>query len=226
MWTLFVSGIASGGKRIQRGCIGRPPLDAKDGPGAEQLQGDSQALRSPTTRCLNLTTSREPRKFLKQTLPDAVTMDPLSVTASIVGLLTAAGKIHGLLETLSSVRNAPTTIRDAQRETRHTEIALRALQRFLQRLDPTNPRLELIQVDELRIVLADAMLVFSSFESMLQLLARLARVRAAISWAKYSKQIDEHTGKLERYKSSLSFMLSILQWYAKVVVIFYLEIEG
>ena len=139
-------------------------------------------------------------------------MDPLSVAASIIGLLTAAGKIHGLLETLSSIRNAPTTILDAQREIRHTEIALRALQRFLQRLDPANPRLGLIQVDELRIVLADAMLVFSSFESILQLLASLARVRVTISWSKYSKRIDEYIGKLERYKSSLSFMLSILQW--------------
>lgn len=152
-------------------------------------------------------------------------MDPLSVAASIVGLLTAAGKIRGLLEILASVRNAPTTIRDAQRETRHTEIALRALQRFLQRLDPMNPRLELIQIDELRIVLADAMLVFSSFESMLQLLAGLARVRAAILWATYSMQIDEHIGKLERYKSSLSFMLSILQWYGQLVVIQVIETD-
>jgi len=139
-------------------------------------------------------------------------MDPLSVAASIVGLLTAAGKIHALLETLSSIRNAPSTIREAQRETRHTEIALRSLHRFLHRLDPANPRLELIQVDELRVVLADAMLIFSSFESILQSLAGLARVRVTISWTKYTKQIDEHLAKLERYKSSLAFMLSILQW--------------
>jgi hypothetical protein len=87
-------------------------------------------------------------------------MDALSVSASIVGLLTAAGKTHALLETISSIRNAPTTIKDAQRETRHTEVALRSLNRFLQHIDPTNPRLEMIQVDELRVVLADAMMIF------------------------------------------------------------------
>ncbi|KAK1751136.1 heterokaryon incompatibility protein-domain-containing protein [Echria macrotheca] len=138
-------------------------------------------------------------------------MDPLSITASVAGLLTAAAKAQGLLEAISSVQNAPTTIREAQRETRHTEIALRSLHRFLQRLDPMSERLEMIQVDELRVVLADAMLLFSSFESMLELLARMGRLRMSISWTRYTKQLDEHLGKLERYKSSLTFMLSILQ---------------
>ncbi|KAK3387784.1 hypothetical protein B0H63DRAFT_521806 [Podospora didyma] len=138
-------------------------------------------------------------------------MDPLSITVSVVGLLAAAGKAHALLETISLIQNAPTTVRDAERETRHTEIALRSLHRLLQRLDPANERLEMIQVDELRVVLADAMLLFSSFESMLQSLADLSRLRLSISWINYTRQLDEHLGKLERYKSSLTFMLSILQ---------------
>ncbi|KAK4444604.1 hypothetical protein QBC34DRAFT_308707, partial [Podospora aff. communis PSN243] len=137
--------------------------------------------------------------------------DPLSVAASVVGLLAAAGKAYGLLETISSMRGAPSSIRDVQRETRHTEVALRALQRFLQRLDPVSERLEMIQVDELRVVLADAMLLFDSFESMLQQLASMGGLRVSISWVKYTKQLDEHLGKLERYKSSLTVMLSILQ---------------
>jgi len=148
-------------------------------------------------------------------------MDPLSVTASVVGLLAAAGKAYALLETISSIQNAPTTIRDAQREIRHTEIALRSLHRFLQKLDPepfhhASDRLEMIQVDELRVVLADAMLLFSSFESMLQSLAGRRRLRVSISWTRYTKQLDEHLGKVERYKSSLTFMLSILNWYGGV----------
>jgi hypothetical protein len=141
------------------------------------------------------------------------TMDPLSVAGSIVGLLMAAGKTQALLETISSALNAPMSIREAQRETRHTEVALRSLNRFLQTLDPTNPRSELIQVDELRVVLADAMMIFSSFEEMLQWLARLTALRAAIRWTKYAKEIDEYLGKLERYKSSLALMLGILQRY-------------
>jgi len=140
-------------------------------------------------------------------------MDPLSVTASVFGLLAAAGKAYTLLETITSIRNAPTTVRDVQRETRHTEIALRSLHRFLRQNDPVSERRGMIQVDELRVVLADAMLLFSSFESMLESLARLSQLRVSISWTKYGKQLDEYLGKLERYKSSLTFMLSILQWY-------------
>jgi len=147
-------------------------------------------------------------------------MDILSVSASIAGLLTAAGKTHALLEIISSIRNAPTSIKDTQRETRHTEVALQSLHRFLQHVDPTNPRLEMIQIDELRVVLADAMMIFSSFEEMLRQLERQARARVAIRWMKYAKQIEEHLGKLERYKSSLAVMLGILQrYYDKSIVI-------
>ncbi|KAK1753893.1 hypothetical protein QBC47DRAFT_385154 [Echria macrotheca] len=135
-------------------------------------------------------------------------MDPLSISTAIVGLLTAAGKTHGLLETISAVRNAPQSIREAQRETRHTEVALRSLQRFLRHIDPTDPRREMIQVDELRVVLSDAMLIFSSFENMLR---RLERQAPRIQWLRYTKRVDEHLAKLERYKSSLSIMLDVLQ---------------
>ncbi|KAH6627481.1 hypothetical protein F5144DRAFT_603745 [Chaetomium tenue] len=138
-------------------------------------------------------------------------MDPLSITAAVVGLLTAAAKVNALLEGLSSVRNSPTTIKDVQNEVRHSEIALRAMQRLLHRLDAASPRREMIQVDDLRVALADAMLAFSEFQKMLERLAIRTRVRVAISWAKYSKQLDEHLQRIERYKSSLLFMLSILQ---------------
>lgn len=139
-------------------------------------------------------------------------MDPLSITAAVVGLLTAAGKVNSLLEGLLSVRNSPTTIKDAQNEVRHSEIALRSIQRLLQRLDTASPRRGMIQVDDLRVTLADAMLAFSEFQKMLERMVIRTRVRAAISWAKYSKQLDENLKRIERYKSSLIIMLSILQW--------------
>lgn len=139
-------------------------------------------------------------------------MDPLSITSAVVGLLAATGKVYALLEGLAAIRNAPTTIKDAQKEVRHAEIALRSMQRLLQRLDASNHRRGLVQVDELRITLADAMLAFSAFETMLQRLAGLARVRVAISWVKNSKQMDEHVARIARYQQSLTLMMSILQW--------------
>jgi len=140
-------------------------------------------------------------------------MDPLSITASIVGLLAAAGKIYTLLEAISTIKDSPTTITDAQNEVKHTEIALRSMQRLLEKVEVANARRELIQVDELRITLADAMLVFSEFESMLLLLANLSKFRVAISWQRHAKKIDEYLVRIGRYKMSLTFMLSILQWW-------------
>ena len=140
-------------------------------------------------------------------------MDPLSITASIVGLLAAAGKIYTLLEAISTIKDSPTTITDAQNEVRHTEIALRSMQRLLEKVEVANARRELIQVDELRITLADAMLVFSEFESMLLLLANLSKFRVTISWQRHAKKIDEYLVRIGRYKMSLTFMLSILQWW-------------
>lgn len=140
-------------------------------------------------------------------------MDPLSVTASVVGLLTAAGKVYTLLEGISSIKQCPTTIHEARTEVKHAELALRSMQRFLEHLDQMNPRRSsLIQIDDLRLTLADAMLAFANFESLLELLSGLARVRIAITWVRYSKLIEEHLAKVQRYKTSLTLMLSILQW--------------
>ena len=140
-------------------------------------------------------------------------MDPLSVAASVVGLLTASAKVCTLLEHLSSVQECPATIQDARTEVKHAELALQSLQRYLQRLDLVDPqRAALIQIDELRVVLSDAMLAFSEFESLLQLLGSMARMRVSITWVRYSKKIDEHRNKIQRYIASLNLMLGILQW--------------
>jgi hypothetical protein len=148
-------------------------------------------------------------------------MDPLSVTASIAGLLMAAGKICSLLVVVSSVRNAPSAIRDARLEVKHAEIALRSLQQYLECLDLINQeRKALIQIDELRVTLTDAMLAFSDFEALLQTLSNLAKGRAAISWPRYSKQIDDHVARIQRYKASLTLMLNVFQWYADTWLLF------
>lgn len=141
-------------------------------------------------------------------------MDPLSVTASVVGLLGAAAKVYGLLEFVSSAKNAPTTLREAQLEVKHVEIILQSFQRYVLQLDSVDVRRRrCIQMDDLIIALSDAMLVFSDFESLLSVLTGLTRLRAAVSWHKFSKQISEHIAKTQRNKTTLMFMLSILQWY-------------
>lgn len=141
-------------------------------------------------------------------------MDPLSVAASVVGLLTAAGKVYTLLDGLvASIKNAPKSMQEAQNEVKHIEVALYSLQRFVLQLDLTKPqRRALIPVYDLTAMLADAMMSFSEFESTLQLLATQNQVRTVINWANYKKHIDEHLARSQRHKASITMMLKILQW--------------
>jgi len=140
-------------------------------------------------------------------------MDPLSVAASVVGLLGATAKVGTLLDYLSSVQECPTTIQDARTEVKHAELALRSLQRYLQRLDLVDSRrAALIQVDELRVVLSEAMLVLAGFESLLERLTRVARIRVSVTWMRHSRKIDEHRASIQRYIACLNLMVGILGW--------------
>jgi hypothetical protein len=136
----------------------------------------------------------------------------LSVAASIPGLLTAAGKICGLIEPFSVTWNGPNPLQEAFNDVKNVAFALHSLQRYLQRLDIVSPkRAALIQVDELIVTLTDMVLTFSQFENTLEFLVKLG---GAMSWVRYPKQIEEHMAKIQRHKASLTMMLNIIQWYS------------
>lgn len=140
-------------------------------------------------------------------------MDPLSVTASVAGLLSAVVKIYNLLDAITSANNAPQTIRDAQTEVRHVELALRSLRRYLWQLELAGARRrELICVDDVVVPLADAMLELSEFEKLLDKLANLRKFRISISWFNYSRVMEEHLARITRQKTTLVMILNILQW--------------
>ncbi|KAI1854721.1 hypothetical protein JX266_000839 [Neoarthrinium moseri] len=139
-------------------------------------------------------------------------MDPLSLSASIAGLLGAAAQVIKLLGYISSVKNAPTAVQEAETEVKHIEIALRGIQEYLTSMDPLyQRRAGFIRLDDLIATLSDAMIVFDEFYGLLQQLARSATVMVRIIWFRYSKQIEERISKIQRHKSSLSLMLNILQ---------------
>ncbi|KAK8041982.1 Rho guanine nucleotide exchange factor scd1 [Apiospora rasikravindrae] len=139
-------------------------------------------------------------------------MDPLSITASVAGLLTAAAKINSLLDAIASAKNAPKTIQNAQNEVRHVELTLRSLRRYLWQLELVDTRRrELICLDEVIVPLADAMLELSDFETRLNKLTNLTKHRAYISWGSYSKSVEEHLARITRQTTSLIMILNILQ---------------
>lgn len=142
-------------------------------------------------------------------------MEPLSIISSVAGLITAATKIYNLLDLISDVKNSPTTIHNAQKEVGHARLALRLLKQYLDNLTSLNPqRAVMIQVDDLRVTLTDAMMAFADFNTFLHTLDNIRRVKAVLAWPKYAKDLEEHMAKVQRYNTSLTLMLSILQGYS------------
>ena len=84
------------------------------------------------------------------------------------------------------------------------------MQPFIESLDvaASTSRQRMIQVDDLRVTLADAMLAFSSFEV---LLLRMAGTRQRL-WYLYRTRVGEHVARIQRHKLSLTLMLNVLQW--------------
>lgn len=145
-------------------------------------------------------------------------MDPLSVTASIVGILAVEAKTGKLLQvTISSTRDVPHILTPLACEVHEVEAALSPLQILLADLSltPTH-RAALVQVDHLIVTLTQAVLTFSDLETAVApfLTPRGGNVplRTRLKWTRAESQCTKIVERLQRHKASISVMLNILQW--------------
>src|ERR1041385_173266 len=99
--------------------------------------------------------------------------DPLSVGASIVGLLAAAGKIIEVLSpVVSSVKNVPRLAASLKSEAERVRLALATLQRLLEQVELMPlARTALIQVDDILTILTDGVQILSELEILVDSLA-------------------------------------------------------
>lgn len=143
-------------------------------------------------------------------------MDPLSVMASVVGLLTAAGAVASILSTVkSSISDAPRLLDHVLREVKDVEIVLSAIHKFLIGISSAPiRRIALIQVDQLIATLTESVLTFSELEALVKPLeARSGNsLWERVKWAWKEDTVSDILQRLQRHKSSLSLMLNIVQW--------------
>ena len=140
-------------------------------------------------------------------------MDPLSLSASVTGLLEAAGRLSSMLQFLSTIQNSPNVLMDCRLEIYQVKIALQSLDRYIHRIRLISPqRTKLIQIDNLIITLSEAMMTFFGFEDILRRLEEMSKGQALVSWIRYSKPIKDHLARIQRLKTSLNMMLVIVQW--------------
>lgn len=143
-------------------------------------------------------------------------MDPLSVAASIIGILAAAVKVAEILGPLVSMLKD--TAKSAARiyaEVNSTKIILSALQALFDDLNSApRRRRELIQVSQLIATLTDGALLFGELEPLvLQLGTTTEKWTTRIQWALKKDPLNSFIARVQLFKSSIGVMLNILQWY-------------
>jgi hypothetical protein len=145
-------------------------------------------------------------------------MDPLSVTAGIVGILAAAAKVGEVLHsTISTAKEAPHVLRTFASEVQEVQAALSSLQILLADLSSTpTHRTALIQLDQLIVTLTESVLTFSELETAIApfLVPHGAKIplRSRLKWTRAENSCFKIVERLQRHKASISLMLNILQW--------------
>ncbi|KAF2029560.1 hypothetical protein EK21DRAFT_24193, partial [Setomelanomma holmii] len=144
-------------------------------------------------------------------------MDPLSITASIVGILAAAAKIvESLHSTISTAKDGPHVLIAIDTEVREMQAALSSLQFLLANLAAAPAhRAAMIQLNQLIITLTDTVLTFSDLDAAIAPFAglRAAKVPAMqrLKWTQAEEKCLKIVERLQRHKTSISLMLNILQ---------------
>ena len=143
-------------------------------------------------------------------------MDPLSISASIVGLLTASAQVSALLTSLvASAKDAPSSAQAVLMEVNDIGLCLKQLQGFLLGTqEASRSRRSLIMIEQVIIVLTDCVSAFSKLEQILEMLKTDPPVRVLdkVKWALKERVIGTLLLRLQASKMSLGLMLTTLTW--------------
>lgn len=144
--------------------------------------------------------------------------DPLSVAASVAGLLTAAAAICKVLAPYAAaVRDTPQIALQVRSEIEEASIALASLQALASNLAALPAqRTLLIQVDHLVAILTNGVLVFSDLETCVGDLppvdpSTTPALLRRLQWTKKESDLKPILGRLQGFKASVSMILGILQ---------------
>ena len=139
-------------------------------------------------------------------------MDPLSVSASIAGLLAVAAAVTGMLNT--AVR-ASKFAESVLFEVADIRICLHQLQSFIDGTKvASQSRKSLIMVEDLVVILTRCVTTFSDLESSVRSLKtdHPESVLHKIRWALKEPSISKLLARLQSSKVSLNTLLSIFTW--------------
>ncbi|KAF5589555.1 nicotinamide mononucleotide permease [Fusarium pseudocircinatum] len=153
--------------------------------------------------------------FFNSLVSDFAAMDPLSVSASVVGLLGAGAKITSCLWTFSTnARDAPQLARHLVFEVADITAALGSLQAYVcGQAHAPGERGALILLEHVLTTLTGCVTTFSDLQSLMDQL-NLSPDMGTIDkmkWARQESNIAAIVQRLQNHKSSLTLMLTVLQ---------------
>ena len=142
-------------------------------------------------------------------------MDPLSVTASVIALLGAGGKIISLLSQLTAIKDAPELARITLTEMHDISAALRHIQDFVKDTDKVPAeRRQHIRLEHLVAALTGCLTTYSELNAIVESLnigSSGISVSDRAKWIRKEARINTIVQRLQNHKSSLNLMLSVLQ---------------
>jgi cell division control protein 24 len=151
-------------------------------------------------------------------------MDPLSVIASVAGIITAASEaIKVLGPYATATKDAPKIATQVLSEILAVKTIITALEQFATNLSAgaasaTHVKYaSLVQVDQLIAVLTEGVLVFSELDALLQTLpppdqtGSRARLLSSMQWVRKKGALSDLCMRLQALKLNINCILSILQ---------------
>ena len=144
--------------------------------------------------------------------------DPLSVAASIVGILAASGKLYELTTSfVSTAKDAPKSLVAFCLETTEMQGAITRLQHLLKNSSSVPSQLlDLVQLDHLVASLTDTVNVYSDLDELITPFlinngGKLSFIASA-KWTLVEPDCKVLVDRLQRRKTSIILMLNIFLW--------------
>ena len=141
-------------------------------------------------------------------------MDPVSVAASIVGLITAASKVsEALIAFIRIVKDAPRLAHNVLGEVFDISASLGQLQHFLLGTGVSlRSHEDLLKIDQIRVVLSNCMMVFAELEKTVKPLKSYTPNLASrrLQWTWREQTIQRLLTRLKSSQESLMLMLTTM----------------
>ena len=143
-------------------------------------------------------------------------MDPLSISASFIGITTAAVQVSHLLKRfIDGANDAPNSARAVRMELTGINACLQQLQGFLLgKEEAPKSRRSLVMIEQIVVIFTDCVSIFSELEQTLESLqtGEHMRVIDRLKWSWKETTISKILARLHSSKTSLDMLLTILTW--------------